>query len=483
MKSVIHKSSKVRLIVLCILILIISNSSCKKLVEVSAPVSSTNADNVYSSDATAIAVLNGIYIKLSQGGLFTGKTGISFYTGLSADELTLYSGASDIIQNSYYKNKLAVNTAGYEYWNSIYNYIFKCNAAIEGLSNSIALTPAVKQQLLGEAKFMRAFFYFYLVNLYGGVPLTLTTDFEVNRLLYRASKNQVYQQIISDLKEAQNLLSQNYLDGTLLSVSTERVRPTKWATTSLLARVYLYTGDWGNAETHATVIINNTAMHDTVALNNVFLKNSKETIWQLQPVIAGWNTEDAFLFIIPSTGFSSSANPIYISNFLLNSFEVGDNRKTSWTGKYIDTIPNPDVEYYYPYKYKSATQNAAVTEYPMLLRLGEQYLIRAEARAQQGNVGGSKTDLNIIRIRARLTNTTAATQSALLTAILQERQVELFTELGHRWLDLKRSNTVDAVMSIVTPLKGGTWSPNWQWYPVSGNDIERNPNLTQSVGY
>lgn len=127
----------------------------------------------------------------------------------------------------------------------------------------------------------------------------------------------------------------------------------------------------------------------------------------------------------------------------------------------------------------------AVSEYLMLFRLGEQYLIRAEARAHQGNVGEAQNDLNAIRNRAGLPNTTASDTSSLYVAILRERQVELFSELGQRWLDLKRTGKVDEVMQVVTPLKanGANWQSYQQWYPVPYSDIQKNTNLRQNDGY
>ncbi|HEY4197438.1 MAG TPA: RagB/SusD family nutrient uptake outer membrane protein, partial [Mucilaginibacter sp.] len=117
-------------------------------------------------------------------------------------------------------------------------------------------------------------------------------------------------------------------------------------------------------------------------------------------------------------------------------------------------------------------------------RLAEQYLIRAEARSQEGNVSGAQSDLNVIRNRAGLANTTASTQTTLLTAILHERQVEMFTEWGHRWLDLKRTGTVDAVMSLVLPAKGGGgWNPNMALMPLPLGDLQADQNLTQNPGY
>ncbi|HEY4197911.1 MAG TPA: RagB/SusD family nutrient uptake outer membrane protein, partial [Mucilaginibacter sp.] len=136
-------------------------------------------------------------------------------------------------------------------------------------------------------------------------------------------------------------------------------------------------------------------------------------------------------------------------------------------------------------KYKVTTYASSqdVTEYVMVLRLGEQYLIRSEARAQQGNFTGAQADLDTIRQRAGLASTTASDKAGLLAAILHERQVELFTEWGHRWLDLKRTATINATMDTVCRQKGGTWDSHWQLYPVSAYEIKTDPNLSQTPGY
>jgi hypothetical protein len=380
----------------------------------------------------------------------------------------------------YYTNSLTTVNSTSGYWEALYPKIFITNSAIEGLSLSTGLTPTVKNQLLGEAKFMRAFFYFYLVNLYGDVPLAISTDFQVNAMMPRTPKSEIWTQITADLKEAQNLLSTNYLKADVLSTTSDRVRPTKWAAAAMLSRAYLYQQKWTEAESAATTVIGNTSLFDTVSLNNnVFGKTSREAIWQLQPVNTGWNTEDARKFILPSTG-PSPTYPVYLNSFLLNSFESGDARKTSW----VNSVTVGGSTYYYPFKYKSATLNAPVTEYQMVLRLGEVYLNRAEARAQQGNKAGALADLNLIRKRAKLPDYSGPTdQTSLITAILHERQVELFTEWGHRWMDLKRTGNVDAVLSVVASQKGGTWNTNWQLYPISLTELQRNPFLVQNSGY
>ena len=193
-----------------ILLFLLSIVSCKKLIDIDAPATSVNEANVYASDATAISVLTGIYTNMSgPNSDFTGSSGISLFAGLSADEFTLFTGFTDERYVAYYTNGLLSNpsqTFGSEYWSSLYNYIFTCNAAIEGLTSSNTLTTATKQQLLGEAKFMRAFYYFYLVNLFGDVPLVISTDPDVNSRLSRTPNMILSKLIVEDLKEAVSLV-------------------------------------------------------------------------------------------------------------------------------------------------------------------------------------------------------------------------------------------------------------------------------------
>jgi len=326
-----------------------------------------------------------------------------------------------------------------------------------------------------------------LVNLYGDAPLIISSDYTINTGLPRTAQAKIYQQIISDLKDAKNLLTSSYLASNAKSSTVERVRPNRWASATLLARAYAYNNDWKNAEVEADSVINKTSLYKLDTLNGVFLKNSSEAIWQLQPVNAGWNTEDARFFTLPSSGPTSNSSlygyPVFLSMQLLNSFEANDRRRAEW----VDSVIINNTVYYYPFKYKSAILNAPVTEYLMMLRLGELYLIRAESRARQGNLMGlaaALKDLDVIRSRASLPAYSGATdQESVLAAILRERQVELFTEWGHRWLDLKRTHMVDNVMTNVSPTKGLIWNSNWQWYPLPQYDIVQDPNLVQNAGY
>jgi len=131
-----------------------------------------------------------------------------------------------------------------------------------------------------------------------------------------------------------------------------------------------------------------------------------------------------------------------------------------------------------------------MSEYFMVLRLGEQYLIRAEARVRLGNLNGAIDDLDKIRTRAGLTPVATSnpgiSQSALIDKILHEKQVELFSEWGHRWLDLKRTGKIDEVMQVVNPFKTNgsvQWQPHQALYPLPYTELQRAPNLVQNPGY
>jgi len=464
-----------------IVLLLLTASSCKKFTEVDAPYTSFNGQNVYTDNATAIAAVTDIYTNMSNGAVSTSQIpSLSFFCGLSADELTLNSGVVTPLLVGHYTNNLSA-TAAPVLWTNSYSAIYVANASISGLTASTSLTPAVKQQLLGECYFIRAFCYFYLTNLYGDVPLVTTPDYKTNGLMARTPANQVWTQVIADLHRAQTLLSPTYVDATLQNASTERVRPIKWTATSLLARADLYTGNWQGADSAATAVIgsNSYSLSPLSGTSRLFTKNCAEAIWQLQPVMTGWNTQDARVFVLPSTGPTTSTYPVYLSPRLVSAFETGDLRFTNW----VQSVKVGTTTYYYPAKYQSATLNAPVTEYNTVLRLGEQYLIRAEARTQNGNLTGALQDLNVIRQRAGLVPSTASTTAALSTAILQEKRIELFTEYGARWLDLKRTQTVNIVMGVETTLKGGNWNPIAQYFPISTTELVNNPSLTQTPGY
>src|SRR5690606_38092282 len=122
-----------------------------------------------------------------------------------------------------------------------------------------------------------------------------------------------------------------------------------------------------------------------------------------------------------------------------------------------------------------------------VFRLGEIYLIRAEVLARQNKLASSIDDVDRIRHRAGLNLikniNPSIDKEALLDSIMVERQRELFCEYGHRWLDLKRTEKVNDVMSVVTPQKGGLWLSSWAVWPLPHTDINNNRKLIQNKDY
>lgn len=444
---------------------LLTTASCKKFLEVDVPINQVSTDKAFLNDATALSSVLGLY---ANNNLLTAN-GSPEYSLLGAATVLGGASADDIyLSSSTYLDEFKTNTitvgGGYvnNTWNYAYAVIFAANSAIEGLNASTGISDGVKQQLLGETYFIRAFTYFYLTNLYGDVPMVTSTVNSVNLTLPRAPQADIYKMIISDLKIAQSNLADAY-------PSAQRARANKAVATALLSRVYLYTKDYANAAAEATTVINN-ASYKMESLDNAFLNTSNEVIWQ-RFTFYGYTVFG--LNFVPS---GTSPNYVLYPS-LAASFEPGDAR----TDKWMKPLPIGNVTFYYPYKYKLRNATAG-NEYNVLLRLAEQYLIRAEARAQLGQItgaGSAAEDLDVVRTRAGLSGSTATSQSTMLLAIESERAHELFSELGHRWFDLKRTNRATAVLSPLKP----TWTATAVLFPIPANQILYNKNLTQNEGY
>lgn len=441
---------------------IVSLSACDSFTEVDLPGSQLTAPAVFEDKVTATAAMTDIYSKIRDYGLLTGyPVGLSNQLGLYADELDAYGGSSLF----FYNNNLVPSAPEIaELWNSSYSQVYAANAVAKGVQSS-SLDEATRNQLLGEAVFTRALLHFYLLQVFGPVPYISTTDYRANSIVSRLPEAAVYEKLAADLETAVALLPENY-------ITPERVRPNKSTARALLARVYLYNGQWAEASNAASGVLN---QHELYALesnsNNVFLKESSSTIWQLMPGWAGDNTLEGATFI-----FTSGPPPaMALTESLWNAFEPGDLRKENWTAAVTDGT----TTWYHANKYKEKAAGES-KEYSIVLRLAEVYLIRAEARARQGEIMGAKEDLNAIRQLAGLNETTAATADEMVSAVLQERKVELFTEFGHRFFDLKRTGRLDAVLS---PQKPG-WNTTDRLFPLPQAELLVNPNLApQNAGY
>jgi hypothetical protein len=448
--------------------LVLSLVSCDELVEVTAPETELVRPSVFTNDATALSALTGVYIKLANSSSFAagGFGSITMLIGAYSDELVSYASTGSAIHPFYFNNLSSQTTTVSSIWTSSYNIIYSVNAVIEGLDNSDGVSQSAKQQLKGEALFIRAFTHFYLASLYGDVPYIKTTDYRTNAKVKRTPAEEVYQFAIADLLDAKSLMSDSYPTGT-------RIRPNKGAAIALLARTYLYNGQWAQAEAQATEIINNTSQYALLSdLKTVFLANSQEAIWQLIPEYRYTNEGSLFILLAPPTYVTLRSN-------FISAFEPGDLRKQNW----VDSLASISglTKWYYAFKYKEKV-NPTGNEYSMVFRLAEQYLIRAEARAQQENLTGdnsAESDVNIIRSRAGLTGTTPSTKDQLLEVIEKERRTELFTEWGHRFFDLKRWDRLNTVLLTVKP----NWNSDDALLPIPRSEILSNTNFTQNHGY
>jgi starch-binding outer membrane protein, SusD/RagB family len=449
-------------------------TACKKLIQIPpAPPTEISTSGQFADSASTMTAMAGVYdYPTSEGSGFTFNDGLlSLCTGLSSDELSIGSNSQAFFLQFLQYGVTPLNSNVNSLWVDPYTGIYPVNAAISGIAASGGLSASLKIQLTGELEVVRALYNFDLVNLFGAVPLVTTTDYNVSSRIGRTSVDSVNAQIMTDLQAAQQVLPVAY-------PSPGTYRPNLYVVKAFLAKVYLYQKNWQAAYNAADTIIQSGLYSLVPNLNNVFLDGSTEAIWQLPATGTGTGdvTTEAQNYV-PQTSGTAPNYPL--TSFLVNAFEPGDQRLQDWAGQAIVNTGSANDTLYYPYKYKNVSPASPTTEDFMIFRLGEQYLIHAEAAAELGNLGTAISDLNTVRARAGLGATTAATQADLLTAIIHERQVELFTEWGNRWLDLNRTGTAGTVLNAE---KGG-FQPYMALYPVPFSQIEVNSLLGQNPGY
>jgi len=448
-----------------------SLSSCQKLIEIPNPPSAITQDEQYADSLTTLSAVTGVYALNSGNGFAYSNVQFTFLPGLSADEIT-YVPVNDY-QQFYNYSLTPLNSGAANLWNYMYQSMYQVNAVLGGVANSNTLSASFKKQITGEMETVRALYYFSLVNFYGAVPLITTTDQNATVSLPRTPAAAVYNQIMADLTDARKKLTATY-------PSAGHLRPNLYTATALQAKVNLYLSNWQNAynEADSVIRLSGCSLVQT-GLNKVFLDGSTEAIWQIPGAQAfGSGVPDAVAFI-PS---SSGSYPNYIiTPFLLNAFEAGDQRLVNWTASKVRVVNGVNQTQYYPYKYKNRLSSVTPAEDQMVLRLAEVYLIRAEAAAHLNNLTQALADVNIIRSRAGLPASTASasSQPAVLTAILKERQTEMFCEWANRWYDLKRTGTAAAILGAE---KTG-YTDNAALYPVPQPQILLNSQLSQNPGY
>jgi hypothetical protein len=438
--------------------------SCTGYVSVDPPISELSSNLVFDDAVTASAAVTALYGKMVDGGFANGDAwSITVSMGLSSDELTTDSSSPSIgyfINN----NHLPSSPQVLAIWTDCYYLIYAANSVLEGINRSYKISQSLRDQLSGEALFVRAFCHFYLVNLFGDIPYVTSTDYRLNSTLSRTSERDVYNGIIADLDLSQSLLPGDYL-------TDSRTRPNKFTALALQSRVFLYSGDWTRAESSAGRVIES-SLYRLVDIDSVFLRASRETIWQLAPKITGEtnNTQEAYNFL-PRNG---GAPFYYLSDYMVGAFELNDKRGDRWVGQ--EEIESKT--YSFPRKYKEFGFTDQPIEMSVVLRLAEQYLIRAEARAHNEYFVQAQEDIDKIRGRAGLTSITTD-EEGIFSIIEKERFVELFAEWGHRWFDLKRTGRADVVFS---PIKPG-WDVRHLLLPIPQSEILVNTNLKPNPGY
>lgn len=444
-----------RLNQLWIAMLILFLFGCQQYIEVNKLTDRLHENEVFRDVSTANSAILGLYQNLRGTTMIDN---IIVDNALVSGEVLPYG---ETTSSSYYTNRLDATDTALP-WARYYSIIYKANRAIESLSVTTDLPASSRDRFLGESLFIRAFSHFMLANFYGDIPLILTSDVEANRVASRQPVAKVYEQLVTDLKEAQALLQSE--------TATDKGRAGYPAATALLARVYLYQQDFRNAELEADRIIQSGLYELLQPGGRVFQTNSKEAIWQ-------WVNNTTQANTVASRYLFTSAPAIICTDFLLEAFEEGDVRKETW----IRTTPFGNGSVSIPFKFTSAA--AGTDECYTAIRLAEVYLIRAEARMMQEQYESGIEDINLIRARhGGLLNPLPAPsdRESAMTIVLQQRRVELFTEGAHRWFDLKRTGRLDATMAIEKPTTWNSWAA---LYPILYSDIQQNPNLTQNPNY
>src|SRR5699024_567379 len=194
-----------------------------------------------------------------------------------------------------------------------FKQLYNTNALLEWITDNVDLSETTKNRIVGEAKFIRAFIYYYLVHLYGEVPLVLTTDYNINQSLARTPIAEVYSQVQKDLEEALVYLPEDYVHS-----EGQHIRPTKYAAYTLLARLALWKEEYTQAVNYASEVIDS-GKYELVDIDDVFKANSAESIWQLVPVVPNTGANEGAIYIIennpaaPNSASSQSLTEEFLS--------------------------------------------------------------------------------------------------------------------------------------------------------------------------
>ena len=408
-----------------------------------------------------------------------------FIFGVPADDVIKGSNPGDAsFINAYDQFTYTASDGGVEgYWTGQWQAVSRSNQVITRVPE-INMDATMKGRLIAEAKFLRAYFYFNLVRIYGGVPIFDGLQENYNKP--RNTQDEVYNFIISDLLSASQALPDKY-------GASDLGRATKGAALGLLSKVYLYKKDWQKAyDTSNQVMAMGYSLDPD--FNHLFRVKGEfgpESVFEVDcscsaqyggsqyAEVQGVRNQFGWGFFTPSQA-------------LEDAFEPGDIRKQFTILREGQTTPEGDLikkgdplsvdTYNYKAYVPKADQNATCGQGSVqnirVLRFAEILLINAEAANELGNTGAAQASLNKVRNRAKLGDTTASSQAGLRTAIWHERRVELAME-GDRFVDLVRTGQAATVLASY-----GFKAGKNELFPIPFNAITQSQNvLTQNPGY
>jgi starch-binding outer membrane protein, SusD/RagB family len=380
-------------------------------------------------------------------------------------------------------------------WAYLYSTIGKCNTVLNNLDavTDPALTSARKEEIRGEAAFIRAYMYFQLVQLWGDVPLQLqevkTISAEVLDEIYpiifpaRSPQAEVYAQIIADLETAL---------GKVRVTAPDKGYATVGAVNAMLAKVYATQApqDWNKVLEYCNAVIAGpySLMPTYDALWSNANENSAESIYEINysggAADGNWGTN-----IFRGLDWKKFNLP---SNDLVAAFdEEGDNIRKNASIIFLDVTGKWSDEHWpqthYPFINKWRNFNEGSDQNYIFIRLADILLLKAEALNETGDPTGAIEIVNQIRERVNLAPTTATSQADVRLAIEKERRLELAFE-GHRWYDLKRTGRAIEVMNNETidhtgNLFGYQLTPERLYWPIPQAELDKNSKLVQNEGY
>ena len=486
----------------CIALLAIALNGCNNMLDVK-PNSFSSGSNYYTSEAQVLRAVNGCYGLMQE--LYTGD-----YWSMSemrADNTNYQYDESDrgAQQREEIDEFLLTPTNNYvnNVWSQLYRNIQQTNVILTRIDAVKFANETTKKQYTGEAKFIRALYYFHLVRLFGGVPLLVkeVAGPEEASTPKKASVAEVYAQIIADATDAAANLPATYS-------SNETGRATKGAALTLLGDVYMTMKDYPKAvSTLQQVVTLNYSLVDNYADNfDPAKKNNTESVFAVQ-YNSGIETESSnFIFVFGPrngkkdlTGFNGNLGGNNMPTpSIVNAYEAKDKRKDASILMYDSPTNTAFAEsvafggklplirkfYHPPYALDGrANENWPVYRYSQVL------LMLAEAINETGN-GDPLQYINPVRKRAGLDPLPALAQPAFRDTVFHEQRVELAFE-DQRWYQLLRTGKAVSVMTAhgiaekkrLTRLSPASYNiqPNQLLYPIPEREIRLN-KFEQNTG-